>query len=60
MERADVPIAAEVTVVIVNVDDPEPPVMVAGLKVPVAPEGRPVTDNAVSPVNPLIEATVTV
>jgi hypothetical protein len=39
-------------VLIVNVDVPVLPVIVAGLKAAVAPAGRPVTVNATSPVSP--------
>ena len=60
MDNVEVPAAVEGSVSMVSVDVPEPPVMVAGLNVAVAPDGSPETDNAVSPVNPFTAVTVTV
>ena len=47
-------------VVTVSVEEPEPPVMEGGLKVPVAPEGRPVTESDTVPLNPFTGDTVIV
>ncbi len=44
----------------VNVDDPEPPVIGFGMKLPEAPEGRPLKERETLPVNPLSGATVAV
>jgi hypothetical protein len=54
--------AADV-VCIVSVDVPEPPVMLAGLKLPVTPDGRPFslpTASETVPVKPASGVTVTV
>ena len=50
----------EAAVVMVSAEVPDPPVIVAGLNVPVAPFGKPAIDNAVFPVNPFTGFTVTV
>ena len=60
MDNATVPAAVDGSVSIVNVEDPEPPVMIAGLNVAVTPEGSPDTDNVVSPANPFTAVSVTV
>ena len=46
-------------VLIFNVLEPGP-VMVGGLKLPVAPAGKPTTPNVVRPAKPLVAVTVTV
>jgi hypothetical protein len=43
------PVGTSAVVAIVSVDDPEPPVKVAGENVPPAPDGRPVTENVPPP-----------
>jgi hypothetical protein len=47
-------------VVTVSVEVPDPPVIVAGLNVPLAPLGNPAIDNAAFPVKPFTGFTVTV
>lgn len=49
-------LAAVVSVMVVV---PDPPVMVAGLKLTVAPAGSPLTLGVIVPVNPLTAAKVT-
>ena len=44
----------------VSVDEPEPPLTEAGLKVPVAPAGNPLTLKLTVPLNPLEGVTVAV
>ena len=56
----EVPTAVEAAVVMVSVEVPDPPTIVAGLNVPVAPFGNPASDNAVFPVKPFTGFTVTV
>jgi hypothetical protein len=55
----DVPAAVVPSVVMVNVDDPDP-VIVVGLNVPVAPAGRPLTPRVTVPENPFTLETVAV
>ncbi len=55
-----VPGPIEQPVDIVRVEDPEPPLMEAGLKLEVAPVGNPLTPNETLPVKPLAGLTVTV
>ena len=59
MARAKVPAAAELDVVIVNVDDPEP-FTEPGAKLAVAPEGNPLTPRFTVPPNPFTEPIVVV
>jgi hypothetical protein len=47
-------------VVIVSKADPDPPVTDPGLKLPVAPAGRPVAASETLPVKPLLAAMVAV
>jgi hypothetical protein len=42
----------------VSIDEPEPPLMAAGLKTPEAPDGGPVTFRATFPLNPLMGLTL--
>jgi hypothetical protein len=60
MIREYVPIAVEPEVVMPNVELPDPPVTDAGVKVAVAPVGKPLTLKLTVPLNPLIELTVAV
>jgi len=55
-----VPEPIEQSVDIVRVEDPEPPLIEAGLKVKVAPAGNPLTPNETVPVKPLAGLTVAV
>ena len=55
-----VPFGVVVAVVMVTVDDPEPPVTVAGLKLAVAPVGKPLALRLTFAVNPFTAARVTV
>ena len=55
-----VPVGVDDVVVILSVDDPEPPVTGLGLKLPVAPDGRPATLRVTLPVNPSVGEIVTV
>jgi hypothetical protein len=57
--RVEVPAAAELLVVMVSVDVPEP-LTEAGLRVAVTPAGAPLTPNATAPLKPLIALTVAV
>jgi hypothetical protein len=59
MVTVDVPVGVFLPVFTVNVELPLP-VIVVGLKVPVAPAGRPLTPSVTVPVNPLIAVTVAV
>jgi hypothetical protein len=52
-----VPVGVEGAAVIVKEESPKPPLMVAGLKLPVAPVGKPVTVKATLPEKPLIGET---
>ncbi len=60
MVSVEVLTGVDASVVMVSVELPVPPVIVAGLNVPAAPLGRPATDNAVFPVNPFTAVTFTV
>ena len=50
----------DAAVVMVSVEVPDPPVIVGGLNVPVAPLGNPAIDRAVLPMKPFTEFTFTV
>jgi hypothetical protein len=52
-------VGVEVLVITVMADVPDP-VTVVGLNIAVAPDGRPVTENVTTPVNPLLAVTVDV
>ncbi len=54
------PAGVELVVLMVRVDDPEPPPIEAGLKLAVAPEGKPLALSATVPVYPLIGLTLAV
>jgi hypothetical protein len=54
-----VPAGVVVSVLIVNVEDPDP-VIVVGLNVPVAPAGSPLTPRVTAPENPPEPPTLTV
>jgi len=55
-----VPAAVELVVLMVRVDNPEPPPIEAGLKLGVAPEGKPLALSATVPAYPLIGLTLAV
>jgi hypothetical protein len=55
-----VPFGVELVVEIVSVDEPDPPLTDAGLKLGVAPLGRPVAVNETLSVNPPDAVTLTV
>ena len=52
------PAGVEALLLIVSTDEPEPPLMDAGLKTPEAPDGSPVTFRATFPLNPLMGLTL--
>ncbi len=54
------PAAVELVVLMVRVDDPEPPLIEAGLKLGVAPEGKPLALSVTVPVYPLTGLTLAV
>jgi hypothetical protein len=54
------PVVVLLVVVMVSVDDPEPPLTEAGLKLAVAPEGKPLALSVTVPVYPLTGLTVAV
>ena len=56
--NVEVPDGVELRVLMVNVDDPEP-VIVVGLNVPVAPAGKPLTPRVTVSENPPEPATLT-
>jgi hypothetical protein len=56
----DVPTAAELPAVSVNVEDPAPPEMLAGLKLAVTPVGNPLADRATALLNPPVTVLVIV
>jgi hypothetical protein len=58
--RVKVPAGVDLLVLTVSVDEPEPPLIEAGLKLPVAPEGSPETLNTTVPLKPLIGLTLAV
>jgi hypothetical protein len=58
--RVEEPRAVPLVVVTVSVELPDPPLMVAGTKVPVAPAGNPLTLNVTGSVKPFAAAMVVV
>ena len=60
MVSANVPVWVAAEVAIVSVELPEPPLIDAGLKLAVAPLGRPPTLNDTVPPNPFSGDTLTV
>ena len=59
MVKVDVAAGVLAAVLTVMIVVPDPPVMVAGLKLAVAPDGNPVTLGVIVPVNPLTAVKVT-
>lgn len=59
MVSVELPVGVEVAVAMLREEDPEV-LMEAGLKVAVAPEGRPLALSAMDPVNPFCATAVTV
>src|SRR5581483_7248077 len=57
MVTVTVPVAVVLVVAMVSVDDPEPPLMEAGLKLAVAPEGKPLALSVTVPVYPFTGVT---
>jgi len=53
MVMVTVPVVALLVVAMVSVDDPEPPLTEAGLKLAVAPEGKPLALSVTVPAYPL-------
>src|SRR5260370_982336 len=60
MVMVTVPVVALLVVAMVSVDDPEPPLTEAGLKLAVAPEGKPLAFSVTVPVFPLVGLTLAV
>ena len=60
MVRVKVPAGVELEVEMFSVEEPEPPRIAGGVKVPVAPAGRPVTLSATSLLKAPTGATLTV
>jgi hypothetical protein len=55
-----VPVGVEAEVLTCKVELPEPPLIEDGLKLPVAPEGKPDTLSATALLKPLLGVTLTV
>jgi len=60
MVKVDVAAGVLAAVITVMIVVPDPPVMVAGLKLAVAPDGNPVTLGVTVPLKPFIAVVVTV